>query len=448
MSFFQKIRNNKANESEKKVDFNYFVFDVETTGLNPSKDEILEIAFVKLDSEVNEIDRFSTLLKPKGKVKGTEVHGITEQDIFAAPTFEEIFPKIISELDKSILVAHNSKFDINFLRSEFLRLGIELPELPSLCTLEISKSFLRKNERFRLIDCCHAVGIELKDSHTAFGDVEATAQLFRFFIKNGVSIEIDDSDFPLFSKLNIGSMGISPEFNPIQRHSKKLDNPKNSKSGFYLIDLLTQMPSHYALGDIPSRGSLEYFEKLMEIFEDGVITVEEGLELGELANMFQIGQELREALHLQILTGIVKIAFQDGTLETLEKQELTQISNLLDISKSNLNFILKTEKSKAQVTKAGEVLSLPQDWGLGEPLRIGDKIAFTGCDPTWRAKAEILTTNKGLQLMGNVSSKTKLLVTDGSYSGNKLASAREHGVRIATPEEFEELVRFVQLPSP
>ena len=144
--------------------------------------------------------------------------------------------------------------------------------------------------------------------------------------------------------------------------------------------------------------------------------------------------------------GIIRIALQDGTLDSFEKQELNEIANLLNISKSQLNLLLKEEKARDLISRVGEVLPLPDDWKLGEPLLAGDKIAFTGCDPEWRAKAEKLTQEKGLQLMGSVSSKTKLLVTDGSYSGNKMASAREHGVRVASPAEFEVLLKYVQKP--
>lgn len=446
MSIFQKFKKNSPIESQVNSSFNFFVFDLETTGLKPGQDEILEIAFIRLDSNVTEVERFSTLIKPQGRVKGTNIHGITEQDVTDAPKFSDVASKILESINKSILVAHNSKFDVGFLRAEYLRLGIDLPVLPSLCTLEIARAVLRQNDRFRLIDCCEAVGIKLNDSHTAYGDVDATAQLFRFFTKNGISIEVDDSSLPDLSSIKLESENQSNVIKKATRQEKIEKTSAKNAHGFHLINLLSQMPLHYALGETPRSGSVEYFEKIMEIFSDGVISVEEGIELGELAQLFGLDEVTRDKLHHEILGGIIRIALQDGTLDSFEKQELNEIANLLNISKSQLNLLLKEEKARDLISRVGEVLPLPDDWKLGEPLLAGDKIAFTGCDPEWRAKAEKLTQEKGLQLMGSVSSKTKLLVTDGSYSGNKMASAREHGVRVASPAEFEVLLKYVQKP--
>ena len=81
---------------------------------------------------------------------------------------------------------------------------------------------------------------------------------------------------------------------------------------------------------------------------------------------------------------------------------------------------------------------------MGDPLRVGDKVAFTGCDDTQRARLEKRAEQLGVRVMGNVSRLTALLVTDGTMDGTKLAKAHEVGTRIIHPDTFETLLTHLQ----
>lgn len=87
---------------------------------------------------------------------------------------------------------------------------------------------------------------------------------------------------------------------------------------------------------------------------------------------------------------------------------------------------------------------MPDDWPLGEPLRVGQRIAFTGCDPNERDDLEARATTAGLRVVGSVSRRTALLVTDGSYDGQKAAAAAELGTRVVHPSVFELLLNHIQ----
>ena len=102
----------------------YAVIDVETTGLSPAQNHrILEVAVVLADDNGNLVDEWETLVNPLREVGAAEIHGLTAADVYAAPTFDEILPELVSLLSGRMLVAHNLAFDARFLAAEFARAG-------------------------------------------------------------------------------------------------------------------------------------------------------------------------------------------------------------------------------------------------------------------------------------------------------------------------------------
>ena len=94
----------------------YIVFDIETTGLDASYDEIIEIGALKIKN--NEIvDKFTSLIKPKYPIDEfiTELTGITNEMVKDAPLINEVLPRFIDFIGDEILVGHNINFDINFV---------------------------------------------------------------------------------------------------------------------------------------------------------------------------------------------------------------------------------------------------------------------------------------------------------------------------------------------
>ena len=151
----------------------FAVIDVETTGLSPQGDRILELAILRTDRGGRVLDEWVTRFNPQGPVGATHIHGITEADVAHARVFAEVIPELNARLTGLAMVAHNARFDLAFLRSEFARAGWALPLLPSLCTLDASRFYLPDLDRRRLPDCCTASGIRLLDAHSAMGDARA-----------------------------------------------------------------------------------------------------------------------------------------------------------------------------------------------------------------------------------------------------------------------------------
>ncbi len=100
-------------------------FDLETTGLDPSTDRIVEFAFILLDRDLDELDRWTDIVNPGRPIppEASNVHGITDQDVQDAPPFHHVAPLVQRLVDDSILMAYNHEFDITFLNAELQRAG-------------------------------------------------------------------------------------------------------------------------------------------------------------------------------------------------------------------------------------------------------------------------------------------------------------------------------------
>ena len=168
-------------------------------------DRIVEIAVLRLRHDGTVEDEFETLVNPRRDVGPTEIHHITATDVMLAPAFDEVAVDIGQRLQGAVIVGHNVRFDLGFLESEFGRVDIALPELPRLCTLRLAHQFLPTPKR-RLCDCCAALGIELRQEHSALGDARATARLLEALIEAAGQEGIHD----------LGQLGCSPLLLPPQ----------------------------------------------------------------------------------------------------------------------------------------------------------------------------------------------------------------------------------------
>ncbi|GAA3126103.1 hypothetical protein GCM10017600_48410 [Streptosporangium carneum] len=159
--------------------------DVETTGFSPAKgDQICEIALVSLDTEGATLDEWHSLINPRRATGAVHVHGITERMVARAPVIEEVLDDVWSRIAGRVLVAHNTSFDLRFLRV--------LPEshwlTETLCTQKLAPDFISEG-KWTLAACCERAGIRLSGAHAALADARATAELFRSYLRRGVSWE-------------------------------------------------------------------------------------------------------------------------------------------------------------------------------------------------------------------------------------------------------------------
>lgn len=160
----------------------FAVIDVETTGLDPERERVLELAILRADEQGRPIDQWLTRFHPGGPVRATHIHGITDADVAGAPRFADLAVQIGTALQGLVLVAHNTEFDLAFLQAEFARASLPMPQVSTYCTLQGSTVYLPHLRRRTLSECCAALGVTHQQAHSALGDAYAVAGLLERYL--------------------------------------------------------------------------------------------------------------------------------------------------------------------------------------------------------------------------------------------------------------------------
>ncbi len=164
--------------NHKIMDNNIVVFDVETTGLNPETDQIIELGAVKIEKG-NIVEKFSTFVKPTIEIpyEVTELTHITNEMVEDAPDIEDVIRQFYDFSKDCVLCGHNIiNFDIKFIRrfGSLQNLNFDNNIIDTMNEARVSRL---KISRFNLGTVTKALGIELKGAHRAWNDAFATAQV-------------------------------------------------------------------------------------------------------------------------------------------------------------------------------------------------------------------------------------------------------------------------------
>ncbi|MDD4318361.1 MAG: 3'-5' exonuclease [Victivallaceae bacterium] len=160
----------------------FTVFDLETTGMNPVRDRIVEIAAARIDCD-GTVCRFESLVNPRCSIpySAIAVHHITDQMVADAPPFHEIGLKFIDFASGSTLVAHNARFDLSFLQESLARSGHELWKGKTLDTLALMRKIYRGLPSYSLQNLRRQFNLqdtlEGMAAHRAGADVEWAMQI-------------------------------------------------------------------------------------------------------------------------------------------------------------------------------------------------------------------------------------------------------------------------------
>ncbi len=156
----------------------FFALDLETTGLDPQKDEILEIAWVRFVGG-RPRERYQTLVRVAFLPKEVEaLTGISPEQLRRAPPLEEVLPGVLEKLGGKVVVAHNAPFDRSFLEQGAARLGLCLPDIHWVDTLTLARAIWPERESHALPALREKLGLAPEGAHRALPDAEATGYLF------------------------------------------------------------------------------------------------------------------------------------------------------------------------------------------------------------------------------------------------------------------------------
>lgn len=163
---------------------NFVAVDIETTGLDPVHDNIIEVGCAKYRNN-KLIDTFNMLIQPPRTEQGTyipkyitSITGITDSMVSDCPQVEDVISEFIDFIQDDVLVGHNVKFDIRFLFNNCIQTHNHILSNDYADTLYISRKLMPELEHHRLNDITASLEIENKNYHRALADAIAAAQCY------------------------------------------------------------------------------------------------------------------------------------------------------------------------------------------------------------------------------------------------------------------------------
>ena len=156
----------------------YAVVDVETTGLHPETDEIIEVAAIRCIG--GKFEAFKTLVFPRNRIPEyvTQLTGIRNIDVMNAPQIKKVAPKLLDFVRDLPIVAHNAPFDVKFIAAAFETIGanIDMRYIDTVPLARLAYPVLQNYKLATLIDALEL--IQGKQQHRAESDATATLRLF------------------------------------------------------------------------------------------------------------------------------------------------------------------------------------------------------------------------------------------------------------------------------
>ena len=155
-------------------------FDLETTGVNVSTDRIVEISYLKVYPNGNEMSR-TLRINPGMPIpaQASEVHGIYDEDVKDCPTFKQVAKEIAADFEGADIAGFNSnRFDVPLLAEEFLRADVDL-DMTRRKFVDVQVIFHKMEQRTLVAAMKFYCGKDLTDAHSAEADTRATYEVLK-----------------------------------------------------------------------------------------------------------------------------------------------------------------------------------------------------------------------------------------------------------------------------
>lgn len=399
------------------------VIDVETTGLFPFRhDRVVEVAAVIVRTDGRIEREFVSLVNPARDIGPSSIHGLTSEDILHAPQFAEIAALLLDMLSGTVAIAaHNVRFDRQFLESEFLRLGYQLPDYFSICTMHLAGGG-------KLTNCCRDYGISLEgEAHHALTDARAAARLLTCLLSDQPRTVQELRQLTPIQWPTVPTTGKQPVTRDESRR-------RQTELPTYLQRLLGRMPDHaLPVATDDAVAVMAYGALLDRVLEDRHVDGSEADALVETAARWGLSRDQIELAHHDYLSQLAIAAVVDGIVTDSERRDLKLVARLLGQGKRDLDEILSEAATKVSETRRD-----PAPAPAAEASLLGKRVCFTGelqCQHGGqmisRELAEELATKADLIVVNSVTKKLDLLVLADPHSqSGKAKKARQYGIRI------------------
>lgn len=292
------------------------VLDTETTGLDYTREKIIEFAAIKLENGKIK-DEFQTLINPQQHIRKSSmaIHGISEDMVQDAPTEEEVLPKILDFIGDHPIVAHNAIFDYSFLNEACLRVFSKELTNPRIDTQQMFKEVFPDLESHGLEALTKKFNVEFNVHHRAMADTMGLAKAYPdlkklYFQKydwQEKQLENIDYLFERYLRIQQSVLVMQSELQDLRSvfkmHFDIGGKPVTSQSGEMLVYQSRQSFGYdfMAIKDILEEvGALEKAVKLNTGFIDRLVG---GLSLDEEKRntIKDARQELSETRNIQII---------------------------------------------------------------------------------------------------------------------------------------------------
>lgn len=239
----------------------YIAFDIETTGLNPVEDRIVELGAVLFENGIP-VKKFSSLVNPNKYIspEATRINNISNEMIQDAPSENIIYPKLVEFLDDSlsgdtVICAHNARFDIGFLSNTLERLSYS-GNIKYIDTLSLSRDLIYGLENYKQKTVADYFDIINEETHRAVTDAETCGKILYHFLDYEIKekqaekkrniITLDDYEKIVYAYIEklINDNGLNIDFLGARKNSSGYINIcylysfikyKFSKKGKYII---------------------------------------------------------------------------------------------------------------------------------------------------------------------------------------------------------------------
>lgn len=156
----------------------YTVIDVETTGLSPEKDVIIEVSALRVRGN-EPAESYTSFINPYRHIPKqiTELTGITDVDLLEAPDAELVAEELAAFIGDDTLVAHNATFDMRFLSKLFSVYGMHMENVAYIDTLRLAREAFPDLPNHKLSTLIEELDLGDEQTHRAADDVQVTLQL-------------------------------------------------------------------------------------------------------------------------------------------------------------------------------------------------------------------------------------------------------------------------------
>lgn len=163
----------------------YVVFDLETTGISVTCDEVVEISGIRVRGK-KIVEEFTSLVNPGRPIPyaASRVNGITDEMVCHAPAFGEVLEAFLNFAGDDVLVGHNiHTFDMKFIYRDAERIFGQIPDNNYVDTLQLARLCLPGLPAYKLVDLAGFYGISPKGAHRALNDCRMNQQVFEHMEK-------------------------------------------------------------------------------------------------------------------------------------------------------------------------------------------------------------------------------------------------------------------------